>query len=128
MRKLLSFRHGVCFGARASSVARVLPFPTGYPLVCHTDASLSAHVRCGARYLSNTRVRELAEKYFRVGDMWGMLQAINADYERMEHERTGEGNKAKMFLDMVRACADPVAVLLHPLHAGLVSQKATLVV
>ncbi len=51
--------------------------------------------------MSNQRVRELADKFFRVGDMWGMLQAMNEDYERMQREKDGDLKHTRAFYDMV---------------------------
>ena len=59
---------------------------------------------CCGSYLSNPRLRALADKYFHSGDLAGLLTAINNDYEAMgAKNETEDPMSAAAVLRRVRA-------------------------
>lgn len=60
-----------------------------------------AYNRKQAGIVSNSRVRDLADRFLTSGDLWGFIAAINQDYERVEHEKNREITRAKAFVDQI---------------------------
>lgn len=52
-------------------------------------------------YITNPRVRELTDKFLEKGDLWGLLAAVNDDYESRERERMEEIVQAGTFMRQV---------------------------
>jgi hypothetical protein len=52
-------------------------------------------------YISNPKLRCSADQYFKQGDLWGMLHAINADYEKKRLNEEDDDAENKLLLRMV---------------------------
>ena len=66
-------------------------------------ARREAYMRRQQGFISHPRVRELADAYLSGGDLWGLLAAVNQDYERRETDKANDSLQTSAFIDqMVR--------------------------
>ena len=64
-------------------------------------ARRAVYMRRQEGYITHPRVRALADLYLSRGDLWGMLAAMNEDYEQQERDRLEEQTNAGVFLKEV---------------------------